>query len=111
MPQTVYKPIITKKPCKCKPFVRIIIVTLLCIIPLTYRKYYLYGGDNMDKTEIPIGFSMALATNPDAMQVFSSLSEYKKQQIIQGTHLIKSKAEMQQYVNDLVSNVKNNIST
>lgn len=65
----------------------------------------------MDKAEMPEGFAMALAMNPDAMQVFSSLSEHKKQQIIQGTHSIKSKAEMHRYVNDLVSSIKTDIST
>lgn len=46
---------------------------------------------------------MALAQNPEAMQRFSNLTESKKQEIIQGTHAIKSKAEMKQYVKSMIS--------
>lgn len=41
---------------------------------------------------------MALTMNLEAMQKFASLPETKKQEIINGTHIISSKAEMQQYV-------------
>lgn len=57
----------------------------------------------MEQYELPIGFSMALAQNPEAMQKFVMLSEDKKQEIIAGTHSVKSKEEMQQYVNRLIS--------
>lgn len=53
----------------------------------------------MKRDEMPVGFSMALAQNPDAMQKFALLSEDKKKQIIDGTHSIKSKQEMHEYVN------------
>ncbi len=59
----------------------------------------------MDKNEMPVGFSMALAMNPEAMQKFALLSEDKKQQIIGGTHKIKSKEEMHSYVNSIVSDM------
>lgn len=55
----------------------------------------------MKRDEMPIGFSMALAQNPDAMQKFALLCESKKKQIIDGTHSIKSKQEMHEYVNRL----------
>ncbi len=55
----------------------------------------------MKRDEMPIGFSMALAQNPDAMQKFAMLSEDKKKQIIDGTHSVKSKQEMHEYVNRL----------
>ncbi len=55
----------------------------------------------MKRDEMPVGFSMALAQNPDAMQKFAMLSEEKKKQIIDGTHSVKSKQEMQEYVNKL----------
>lgn len=61
----------------------------------------------MKKNEMPIGFAMALAQNPEAMQKFAMLSEDKKQEIIDGTHSVKSKDEMHRYVNDLVSNKQN----
>ena len=58
----------------------------------------------MDRNEMPIGFAMALAMNPEAMQKFAMLSEDKKQEIIAGTHSIKSRDEMHRYVNGLVAN-------
>ncbi len=55
----------------------------------------------MKRDEMPVGFSMALAQNPDAMQKFAMLGEDKKKQIIDGTHSIGSKKEMHEYVNKL----------
>lgn len=57
----------------------------------------------MKRDEMPVGFSMALAQNPDAMQKFAMLSEDKKKQIIDGTHSIQSKQEMHEYVNKLIN--------
>lgn len=57
----------------------------------------------MNKEEMPIGFAMALALNPDAMQKFSSLSDKQKQELITGTHSVKSKEEMHRYVNSVLS--------
>lgn len=51
----------------------------------------------MKRDKIPIGFSMALAQNPDAMQKFAMLSKYKKIQIVNGTQ------EMHEYVNKLTN--------
>lgn len=56
----------------------------------------------MTKDEMPVGFAMALSMNPDAMQKFSVLSEEKKKEIIEGTHNVKSKAEMLNYVNSII---------
>ncbi len=55
----------------------------------------------MKRDEMPVGFSMALAQNPEAMQKFAILDESKKQEIINGTHSVKSKQEMHEYVNRL----------
>ncbi len=55
----------------------------------------------MKSYEMPIGFSMALALNPEAMEKFAMMNETQKQQIIDGTHNIKSKKEMHEYVNNL----------
>ncbi len=60
----------------------------------------------MKKDEMPIGFAMALAMNPDAMQKFATLSEAQKQEIIAGTHAVKSREEMHRYVDTLVSSNK-----
>ncbi len=57
----------------------------------------------MKREQMPVGFSMALAQNPEAMQKFAMLSEDKKKQIIDGTHSVKSKQEMHEYVNKLIN--------
>lgn len=57
----------------------------------------------MERNEMPMGFAMALAMNPDAMQKFGTLSEEQQQAIIAGTQTVKSKAEMHRYVNSLVN--------
>ncbi len=57
----------------------------------------------MTKDEMPVGFAMALAMNPEAMQKFGTLSEEQKQQIIAGTHAVKSRDEMRSYVDSLVN--------
>ncbi len=57
----------------------------------------------MTKDEMPVGFAMALAMNPEAMQKFGALSEEQKQAIIAGTHTVKSRDEMQRYVDAIVN--------
>ncbi len=55
----------------------------------------------MKRDKMPVGFSMALAQNPEAMQKFAMLDENKKQEIINGTHSVNSKQEMHEYVNKI----------
>jgi len=55
------------------------------------------------QTDIPMGLGMALMQNKPAMEYFSSLSDEAKQRIIEHTHSIGSKEEMQSYVDSLVS--------
>ncbi len=57
----------------------------------------------MTKDEMPVGFAMALAMNPEAMQKFGELSEEEKRKIIDGTHSVKSRDEMHRYVDSLVN--------
>ncbi len=57
----------------------------------------------MEKYQMPIGLGMALAQRPEAMEKFATLSEAKKQEIIDGTHSISSKEEMRQYVDKIIS--------
>ncbi len=57
----------------------------------------------INNSDIPMGFSMALSKNLDAMDYFSSVCAEKQQQIINGTHNIRSKKEMNEYV----KNIKN----
>lgn len=46
---------------------------------------------------------MALAQKPEAMEKFTSISVNKKWLIIEGTHSVSSKEEMQQYVDKIIS--------
>lgn len=64
----------------------------------------------MNSIEMPVGLGMALAMNPEAMERFSSLSDRQKQQIISGTHSIKSRREMQQYVQNIIESYNQNLS-
>ncbi len=57
----------------------------------------------MNRNEMPVGFSMALAQNPEAMQKFAMLSDEEKKKIINGTHSVNTKQEMREYVNALIT--------
>ena len=52
--------------------------------------------------DLPLGFGMALAQHPEAMARFAALSEAEQQAIINGTHAVRSKQEMQAYVEHLM---------
>lgn len=52
-------------------------------------------------SDLPMGFGMALAQNVSAMERFSSLSPDQQRDIIDQTHRITSKTEMQSFVNGL----------
>ena len=52
--------------------------------------------------ELPLGFGMALAQHPEAMARFAGLSEEEQQAIIDGAHAVRSKEEMQAYVERLM---------
>lgn len=56
----------------------------------------------MNPNELPLGFVMSLAQNPEALNKFTSLSESKQQEIINATHNINSKNEMREFVNKIV---------
>ena len=61
----------------------------------------------MSKIELPLGLGMALAQNEAAMQKFESLPDPQKQAVINATHSVNSKREMQQLVRDLSSGAMN----
>ena len=65
--------------------------------------------EKMQRGQMPVGFSMALAQNQEAMQKFATLSEDKKQQIIQGTHSVKSRKEMHHFHVLMLSKFSENI--
>ncbi len=58
-------------------------------------------GDNFISTELPMGFSNALLKNAAAMSYFNTLDEGQKSNIINQTHQISSKSQMQQFVDSL----------
>lgn len=62
----------------------------------------------MFNVQLPLGFGMALAQNEPAMKKFESLSDAEKQFIVQQTHGITSKREMQILVSSLASDSATN---
>lgn len=58
----------------------------------------------MDMQDVPIGLKMALAENPEALNYFVSLSDEQKQQIIEQTHKIHSRSEMQAFAGNFGKN-------
>ncbi len=51
--------------------------------------------------ELPMGLGMALAQDPQAMSCFASLSPDRQRDVIEHTHTINSKSEMQAFVRNL----------
>ncbi len=58
----------------------------------------------MDFYKVPIGFGMALAMNPPAMNAYSAMTEEQKQAILSKAHNARSEQEMHQIVNGIASN-------
>lgn len=54
--------------------------------------------------EIPIGFSMALAKDTNAMNAFSSMSKEQRTQVVDQSRNIQSKEDMEQFVNSFTQN-------
>lgn len=52
----------------------------------------------MKQNELPLGFVMSLAQNPEALNKFNSLNNQQKEEIINATHTINSKNEMRHFV-------------
>lgn len=57
----------------------------------------------MDPLELPLGFGMALAQNEQAMHAFEAMTEEQKRSVIERTHAVTSRREMQQLVSGLVA--------
>lgn len=53
------------------------------------------------ENELPQGFNIALAKNPAAMEYFSTLTPAHRREVIAHTHTIKSKEDMERFVNKL----------
>jgi len=57
--------------------------------------------DNLLSDGVPMGFGMALAQNPQALERFSMLSEEQQRRVLDGTHAVDSKEAMRAYVDKL----------
>lgn len=51
---------------------------------------------------VPLGFGMALAQNPEAMDVFASMTAGQRKAVLDKTRAIRSREEMRSYVDSLV---------
>ena len=51
--------------------------------------------------ELPLGFGIALAENPQAGRAFEALSAQQQQEVLSKTHAVSSKQEMQAFVQSL----------
>ena len=51
--------------------------------------------------EFPIGFTMSLAQHTDILKRFASLPEDEQQRIVDGSRQMKSREEMQNYVENM----------
>ena len=51
--------------------------------------------------DLPMGFGMALVQDVNAMEYFSSLSPDEQRRIVDHTHTINSKSEMQSFVRSI----------
>lgn len=55
----------------------------------------------MDFYKVPMGFGMALSMNPFALNVYSSMTEEEKQEILRRAHNAKSQEEIYAIVSSL----------
>jgi len=57
----------------------------------------------MDIRRLPLGFGMALAQNEAAMARFATMTEEEKQSVIERTHQVRSRRDMQRLVDSLTT--------
>ena len=57
----------------------------------------------MDFYKVPIGFGMALAMNPTAMNAYSAMTEEQKQAIVNKAHNVRTEREMHALVASLAN--------
>ena len=55
----------------------------------------------MDKGDMPLGFGLALAQDPGAMERFAALTESERQAFLNRARAVSSKGEMQALVSQL----------
>ena len=60
------------------------------------------NNDKIDvRSEMPIGLGFGLAANERAMEHFSNMTDAEKRQVIDASRSIKSKNEMELFVNKI----------
>ena len=57
--------------------------------------------DGMQQASLPLGLSFGLASNKDALDNYSNLTEYEKEQILAQSKSVKNKDEMQQLIQEI----------
>lgn len=55
----------------------------------------------MDFYKVPVGFGMALAMNPPALNAYSAMTEKQKKEILNRAHNAHSEKEMHDIVNSI----------
>lgn len=55
----------------------------------------------MDMNELPLGFGMALARDPEAMQRFCALPDTQREELLRRVHSVLSRREMEVLVSEL----------
>ena len=56
----------------------------------------------MDFYKVPVGFGMALAMNPAALDAYSAMTEEQKQSILNRAHNARSEKEMHRIVSSIM---------
>ena len=51
--------------------------------------------------ELPIGFGLSLAANEKSMQAFAGITDAQKKQVVEKSRQMKTRADMEQFVNSL----------
>lgn len=64
------------------------------------------NGTGNPSDEIPVGFSMTLAMNKDALEGYAKMTDVQKEEIINKSRQAKSKTEMQHIVNSITDTGK-----
>ena len=60
----------------------------------------------MDFYKVPVGFGMALAMNPPALNAYSAMTEEEKKKILAKAHNARSEKEMHNLVDSLANGVR-----
>ncbi len=58
----------------------------------------------MDFYQVPVGFGMALARNPVALNTYSAMTQEQQQAVLNRARNARSEKEMYQIVNNLAGN-------